>query len=83
MTDAVAAARTDVSGAFDAQAGINQRRLGGLGLTLNADEQKASDREMGLQRSLADVTATNLTTERVTDRQRNLLGAPSPNLRTG
>lgn len=82
VQNAVAEARSDVAGAFDAQAGINQRRLSGLGVTLNADEQRASDRSLGLQRSLADVTAANITTERVTDRQKALLGAPAPNLRT-
>ncbi len=82
VQNAVAEARSDVAGSFAAQEGINARRLSGLGLTLNADEQKASNREMGLQKSLADVTAANITTERVTDRQRALLGAPAPNLRT-
>lgn len=82
VNDAVMMARTDVANSFEAQQGINERRLRGLGLTLGADEQRAADRSMGLARSLADVTAANLTADRVRDRQQSLLGNPAPNVRT-
>jgi hypothetical protein len=82
VSDAVMNARTDVEQSFEAQEGINERRMRGLGITLNADEQRASDRSLGLQKSLADVSAANITTDRVTARQQSLLGAPAPNLRT-
>jgi hypothetical protein len=82
VNDAVMQARTDVGNSFDAQQGINERRLRGFGLSLDADEQRAADRSMGLAKSLADVSAANMTTQRVTDRQRSLLGNPAPNIRT-
>lgn len=82
VNDAVMMARTDVANSFEAQQGINERRLRGFGLTLDADEQRAADRSMGLARSLADVTAANLTADRVRDRQQSLLGNPAPNVRT-
>ena len=43
VTDAVMNARSDVDQSFDAQAGISERRNRGLGITLNADEQRAAD----------------------------------------
>lgn len=82
VTNAVAAARGDVANSFEMQQGVQDRRLRGLGLTLDADEQRAVERQTGLARSLADVTAANMTTERVMDRQQSLLGAPAPNIRS-
>jgi hypothetical protein len=78
VQDAVMNARTDVDNAFDAQVGVDERRNRGLGISLAPDEQNAVDRSRGLARSLADVSAANLTTERVRDRQQSLLGNPSP-----
>lgn len=80
VTNAVTEARGDVAGAFDAQQGATKRRLSGLGLTLDADEQRAADRSSGLARSLADVQAANQTRDAVMQRQASLLGNPSPRL---
>jgi hypothetical protein len=82
VNDAVMQARTDVGNAFEAQQGIQERRMRGLGLQLDEQEQGALDRRTGLARSLADVSAANLTTDRVEDRQRALLGQPAPNVRS-
>lgn len=78
VDDAVMQARHDVGQAFDQQQGMQQRRLRGYGLQLDEDEQRAADRSTGLARSLADVNAANLTTQRVRDRQNSLLGNPAP-----
>lgn len=80
VTNAVTEARGDVAGAFDAQQGATQRRLSGLGLTLDADEQRAATRSTGLARSLADVQAANMTRDTVMQRQASILGNPSPKL---
>lgn len=78
---AVAEARRGVAQSFDAQQAANQRRLRGLGLTLDPEEQRASDRSTALARSLADVSAANLTADRVRERQQSLLGNPAPSVR--
>ena len=70
----------DVDRAFDSQQRSQARRLRGLGIDLAPDEQASVDRQTGLARSLADVSAANLTTERVRDRQQALLGNPAPNI---
>jgi hypothetical protein len=81
--NAVTQARFDVGQSFDQQQAIQQRRLRGLGLTLDEDEQRAADRSTGLARSLAEVNAANMTTRRVTDRQQSLMGSPAPSINTG
>lgn len=81
--DAIMNARTAVDQSFDAQAGIQERQLRGLGVTLRGDEQRAVERSTGLARSLADVTAANVTGERVRDRQQALLGNPAPQIQGG
>ena len=78
VADAQRMASQDVTQAFDAQQGATQRRLKGLGLTLDADEQQAADRSYGLTRSLADVTAQNVAGARTRARQQNVLGNPTP-----
>ena len=80
VTRAQQAASENVNFAFDAQQQATQRRLKGLGLTLDADEQRASDRSYGLARSLADVTAQNVAGARTRERQQNVLGNPAPQL---
>lgn len=80
VTRAQQAASENVNFAFDAQQQSTQRRLKGLGLTLDADEQRASDRSYGLARSLADVTAQNVAGARTRERQQNVLGNPAPQL---
>lgn len=81
--DAVTQARFDVGRSFEQQPAIQERRLRGLGITLSADEQEASDRQLGLAKSLADVTAANVTNQRVRDRQRSLIGSPAPQIGGG
>jgi hypothetical protein len=76
--DAVMNARADVANAFDAQRGIQERRVRGLGLELRPDEQASIDRQSNLAESLADVTAANLTQQRTEQRQRGLMGMPMP-----
>ena len=80
VTNAVTQARANVGSAFDAQQGATQRRLSGLGLTLDPAEQHAADRSSGLARSLADVQAANMTRDATMQRQASLLGNPSPRL---
>lgn len=80
VTRAQQTASENVNFAFDAQQQSTQRRLKGLGLTLDADEQKAADRSYGLARSLADVTAQNVAGARTRERQQNVLGNPAPQL---
>lgn len=80
VSDAVMQARTDVAQSFEQQPAIQERRLRGLGLTLDADEQRAADRQMGLARSLADVNAANQVADRTRDRQRSLMGNPAPSI---
>jgi hypothetical protein len=82
VTNAVAEARQDVAQSFQTQQGVNERRMRGLGVALGADEQRAVERSTNLAKSLADVSAVNLTTERVRDRQQSLMGNPAPNLRS-
>ena len=75
---AMADASTDVNAAYDAQQGSTARRLGGLGVSLNADEQAAQQRAFGLSKSLADVGAQNNARDLTVQRQQSLLGNPAP-----
>ena len=81
--NAARVAQEEVGRSFETQQGIQQRRLRGLGLTLNADEQQAADRQTGLAKSLAEVNSANLTTRRVQDRQQSLIGNPAPSIPGG
>jgi hypothetical protein len=78
--DAMSRASGLVNQSFDQQQGATQRRLQGLGLTLNPDEQAAQTRSYGLARSLADVTAQNNARDLTIQRQQNVLGNPVPTL---
>lgn len=78
VADAQAQASKDVGLAFDAQRASTGRRLKGLGLELDADEQRAADRSYGLARSLADVNAQNVAGAQTRSRQQNVLGNPAP-----
>jgi hypothetical protein len=78
VTKAQQGASQNVNAAFDAQQAATGRRLKGLGLTLEADEQKAADRSFGLARSLADVTAQNVAGAKTRERQQAVLGNPAP-----
>lgn len=75
---AMADASARVNAAFDAQAGSTDRRLRGLGVTLDADEQAAQRKAYGLSRSLADVGAQNLARDLTVRRQQSVLGNPAP-----
>lgn len=78
VAQAQARASENVGLAFDAQRAATGRRLKGLGLTLDEDEQAAADRSYGLARSLADVTAQNVAGAQTRSRQQNVLGNPVP-----
>ena len=82
VTNAMTEASSDVTGAFDRQQAATQRRLSGLGLTLNADEQAASARDTNLARSLADVGAQNRARDQTLARQQAIIsgGRSAPQL---
>ncbi len=81
--NAITQARQDVATSFDQQPAMQARQLRGLGLTLDADEQRASDRSTGLARSLADVGAGNFAAQRTRERQQSVLGNPAPSINAG
>lgn len=80
VTDAMSAAKSDVNSAFDRQAGAQERQLGGMGLTLDADEQKVANRTLGLSKSLASIGAQNRARDQTMARQQSLLGNPAPQI---
>lgn len=82
VSNAMAEASSDVTGAFDRQSVNNQRRLSSLGLTLAPDEQAAVTRSEGLAKSLADVGAQNRARDQTVARQQSILGNPSPTMGT-
>lgn len=81
VSKAMADASLDVNAAFDNRAAATDRRLQGLGLTLDADERRASTRSLGLARSLADVNAQNMTRDATVARQQSILGNPAPQIK--
>ena len=83
VTDAMSRASTGVNDVFDAQEASTQRRLKGMGLTLDADEQAAQQKSSGLARSLADVGSQNIARDLTTQRQQSILGNPAPKVPTG
>lgn len=78
VSDAMERASQGVTDSFAAQEGATQRRLKGLGVTLDADEQQAQSRATGLAKSLADVGAQNVTRDLTVQRQQSILGNPAP-----
>jgi hypothetical protein len=80
VSDAMAKASGDVNTAFDRVGDVNNMRLKGLGLTLNADEQHASERSLGLARAASDVQAQNSVRDLTRARQQAILGNPSPTI---
>ena len=72
------AASADVNSAYNQQQGNLQRTQAGMGITLNADEQKAQASNFGLSKALADVGAQNTAAALTTQRQQSILGAPAP-----
>lgn len=80
VTNAMAEASADVTGAFDRQTTNTQRKLAGLGLSLTPEEQAASTRDTGIARSLADVGAQNRSRDLTIARQQSILGNPAPTI---
>ena len=80
VASAMSEASRDVNAAFDGRELATTRRLGGLGLTLDADEQQASTRSFGLARSLADVQGKNSARDATRERQQTILGNPMPRI---
>ncbi len=78
VSNAMSDASGDVNKAFDAQQGVTQRHLQGLGVNLSPDEQAAQTKATGLARSLADVGAQNTARDLTTQRQQSILGNPAP-----
>jgi hypothetical protein len=78
VSDAMSDASADTTASYDAAQAGAARRLAGMGATLDADEQKASDRSWGLSKSLADVGAQNTAGTAARQRQASILGNPSP-----
>ncbi|MBX3603180.1 MAG: hypothetical protein KF863_21375 [Rubrivivax sp.] len=78
--DAMSRASNLVDESFEQQQGATQRRLAGLGLTLDEDEQRAADRSFGLARSLADVGAQNAARDQTLARRQSVLGNPAPTI---
>lgn len=66
-----------VDQAFDANAGVADRRRRAYGITLNADEQAAVDRSNNLNESLAKVQAANAARTTTIANQRQVMGGGS------
>lgn len=78
VSNNMAEASRDVNSSFDAQEGAFQRRVRGLGVTLDTDQQQARQRQTGLTRALADVNAQNAAGYTTRMRQQSILGNPAP-----
>jgi len=83
VSSAMSEASGNVNAAFDAQQASTQRRLQGMGVTLDADEQAAQTKATGLARSLADVGAQNTARDLTVQRQQGILGNPAPKVPQG
>lgn len=80
VPDSMAEASAFVGRSFDQQRASQQRRMRGLGLSLDPEEQQVADRSFGLAKSLADVQAQNSARDQTRMRQRSVLGNPAPAL---
>lgn len=80
---AMSSAGLEVNAAFDNRQAATTRRITGLGLSLNADEQAASTRSFGLARSLADVQGQNSARDATMARQQSILGNSMPRIGMG
>lgn len=78
VSDAMSRASANVNASYGAQEGAIQRRLKGLGVQLDADQQTAQQRQFGLSKSLADVGAQNVAGDLTRQRQQQVLGNPAP-----
>lgn len=83
VTNAVSRAREGVASSFEAQKGTTQRRLMGLGVNLDPDEQQSFERSSAISNSLADVNVANQTARQTRQRQQSILGNPAPTLGMG
>lgn len=77
ITGAVNRAMTNVDQSFEAQQGMQQRRLKGLGVELTPEQKAASDRETALSKSLSEVQGANSARMGVVQNQLSLMGGPS------
>lgn len=80
VSNAMSTASQNVQGAYNAQQGAVARRLQGLNLQLDPDEQAAQARSSSLSRGLADVQAQNLAGDLTRQRQQQILGNPAPDV---
>ena len=80
VNNAVAEAGADSTAAFDRASLNNDQMLRSLGLTLNADEKKASDRSFELARSLGDVQSREMARRGTVSLQQSVLGSPAPRI---
>jgi hypothetical protein len=77
-TDAAAQAQYGVQGAFSRQQEATDRRMAGMGMTLNADEAASAQKQTGLAGALASVNAANNAATATVQRQQGILGNPAP-----
>lgn len=69
----IARSQDYVDSSFAGQAQSNERRLRGLGVTLDPQEQASYDKKLAVGKGLAEVDAGNKTVRRSTDRDLSLL----------
>lgn len=81
--DAAYLAGRGVGQAFDQQRASTGRRMAGMGLSLNPEEQAAVDKQSRLSESLATVGAMNNARDATVERQRGVIGNPTPQLPKG
>jgi hypothetical protein len=80
VTNAMSKASDIVDQSFQAQQASTTRRLKGLGLQLNDQEQAATDRSSSLAKALASTGAQNAVRDETISRQKAILGNPVPTL---
>ena len=80
VSSAMSEASADSTASFDRAAVNNDQMLRSLGLTLNADEKKASERSFALARSLGDVQSQEMARRGTVSLQQSVLGSPAPRI---
>lgn len=78
VANAMETAGQTATSAFDARQASTERRLRGMGVALDAEEQNAANRQFGLTKSLTDVNARNMAGAAARQRQQSILGNPVP-----
>lgn len=63
-----------VSGAFEAQTGMTERRMKAYGIQASPEQKAALDRSTKLNQSLAEVQAGNTARDTTLQRQRSIMG---------